>query len=98
VFGLDDFLASLSDGTSLAVVAAVAILLGLRHATDPDHLAAVSTLLVSAEHRGRAAARLGAAWGAGHAATLFAFGAPVVLFRAYSRKPSSGARRRPSGS
>jgi hypothetical protein len=83
VFGLDDFLASLSDGTSLAVVAAVAILLGLRHATDPDHLAAVSTLLVSAEHRGRAAARLGAAWGAGHAATLFAFGAPVVLFRAY---------------
>jgi high-affinity nickel permease len=98
VFGLDDFLASLSDGTSLAVVAAVAILLGLRHATDPDHLAAVSTLLVSAEHRGRAAARLGAAWGAGHAATLSRSAPRSSCFAPTSRKPSSGARRRPSGS
>ncbi len=57
----------------------VALLLGLRHATDPDHLAAVSTLLASDEDS-RRARRLGLAWGLGHALTLFAFGLPVVLF------------------
>ena len=62
---------------------AVAILLGLRHATDPDHLAAVTTLLASTERRARDAAKLGLAWGAGHALTLFALGVPIVLYRAY---------------
>ncbi len=83
MFGLDDFLASFSDGTTLVIVAGVAILLGLRHATDPDHLAAVTTLLASTERRARDAARLGLAWGAGHALTLFALGVPIVLYRAY---------------
>ena len=59
-------------------------LLGLRHATDPDHLAAVSTIIASGrEAGGRLAARLGLAWGVGHAVTLFAFGLPIVLFKAY---------------
>jgi ABC-type nickel/cobalt efflux system permease component RcnA len=83
MFGLDDFLASFSDGATLVVVIAVAILLGLRHATDPDHLAAVTTLLASTERRTRDAARLGLAWGAGHALTLFVLGVPIVLYRAY---------------
>jgi ABC-type nickel/cobalt efflux system permease component RcnA len=83
MFGLDDFLASFSDGTTLVLVIAVAILLGLRHASDPDHLAAVTTLLASTERRARDAARLGLAWGAGHALTLFALGVPIVLYRAY---------------
>ena len=83
MFGLDDTLSNLSDGASLAVVIAVAILLGLRHATDPDHLAAVTTLLASTERRARDAAKLGLAWGAGHALTLFALGVPIVLYRAY---------------
>jgi len=83
MFGLDDTLAGLSDGTSLAVVLAVAILLGLRHATDPDHLAAVTTLLASTDQRARDAAGLGLAWGAGHALTLFGLGVPIVLYRAY---------------
>jgi hypothetical protein len=61
----------------------VAILLGLRHATDPDHLVAVSTLVTSAQDAGRRAAALGLAWGTGHALTLFAFGLPIVLYRAY---------------
>jgi ABC-type nickel/cobalt efflux system permease component RcnA len=65
------------------LVIAVAILLGLRHATDPDHLAAVTTLLASTERRARDAAKLGVAWGAGHALTLFALGVPIVLYRAY---------------
>ncbi|MFL5931029.1 MAG: hypothetical protein ACJ75P_07220 [Gaiellaceae bacterium] len=84
MFGLDDWIASRSDGGGLALVALVAIVLGLRHATDPDHLAAVGTLIASKRERaGRRAAALGAAWGIGHAMTLFAFGLPIVLFEAY---------------
>jgi hypothetical protein len=80
MFGIDDALAGASDGTTLVVVLAIALLLGLRHATDPDHLAAVTTLSAG---DGRAAARLGLAWGIGHATSLFAFGLPIVLYRAY---------------
>jgi ABC-type nickel/cobalt efflux system permease component RcnA len=83
MFSLDDSLARLSDGTSLVLVIAVAVLLGLRHATDPDHLAAVTTLIASTEQRARDAAKLGLAWGIGHALTLFGLGVPIVLYRAY---------------
>jgi ABC-type nickel/cobalt efflux system permease component RcnA len=83
MLGLDDSLARLSDGTSLVLVIAVAVLLGLRHATDPDHLAAVTTLIASTEQRARDAAKLGLAWGVGHAFTLFGLGVPIVLYRAY---------------
>ena len=84
MFGIDDWLASYSDGAGLAVVALVAVILGLRHATDPDHLAAVSTLIASTRERAaRRAGLLGLAWGGGHALTLFAFGLPIVLFDAY---------------
>jgi cytochrome c biogenesis protein CcdA len=59
----------------------LALLLGLRHATDPDHLTAVSTLLLNEQRHGaRRAALLGWAWGLGHAATLCVFGVPVILF------------------
>jgi ABC-type nickel/cobalt efflux system permease component RcnA len=84
VFGLDDYIAGFSDGVTLVLVIGVAIVLGLRHATDPDHLAAVTTLLASkAERTRRAAGRLGFAWGLGHATSLFVFGLPIVLFKAY---------------
>jgi high-affinity nickel-transport protein len=84
VFGLDTWLAGFSDGTTLALVAVVAIVLGLRHASDPDHLAAVTTLIAGTEERAaRAAGRLGSAWGLGHATSLFVFGVPIVLFKAY---------------
>jgi high-affinity nickel permease len=88
VFGLDTWLAGFSDGTTLLVVALVAVVLGLRHATDPDHLAAVTTLVAGSEEPAtKAAARLGAAWGGGHATSLFAFGLPIVLFKAYLPEP-----------
>ncbi len=78
--GLDEYIAGASGSGLMALV----ILLGLRHATDPDHLTAVSTLVLSGEPGGaRRAGRLGLAWGLGHAATLLAFGLPVVLFRRY---------------
>src|SRR6478672_3059848 len=84
MFGLDDAIANLSTGGSVLVVILVAALLGLRHATDPDHIAAVSSLVASGEERaGRAAARLGAFWGLGHALTLVLFGLPIVLFQQY---------------
>jgi high-affinity nickel permease len=66
---------------TLALALAVATLLGLRHATDPDHLTAVSTLVMSDKHSTwRRASSLGLAWGLGHATTLIALGLPVVLF------------------
>jgi hypothetical protein len=84
VFGLDDSIAGLSDGVSIWIALAVAILLGLRHATDPDHVAAVTTLVASGRDRAvRRAAELGVAWGLGHALTLFAFGLPILLLNAY---------------
>ncbi|TML20944.1 MAG: hypothetical protein E6G32_08530 [Actinobacteria bacterium] len=92
MFGLDDRIASFSDGTTLLVVAAVAVVLGLRHASDPDHLAAVTTLIASGRERAaRRAARLGFAWGLGHATSLFVFGLPVVLYSAYLPKTVQSA-------
>ena len=80
MLGLDDRLAGLGEG-GIALALLAAVLLGLRHATDPDHLTAVSTLVLSDEERGPRRARLlGLAWGAGHALTLVALGLPVVLF------------------
>jgi high-affinity nickel permease len=84
MFGLDDSIAHLTDGTKLLVVMAAAILLGLRHASDPDHLAAVTTLVASRrEHTKRLAAKLGFSWGLGHATSLLVLGLPIVLFKAY---------------
>jgi ABC-type nickel/cobalt efflux system permease component RcnA len=81
VLGLDDRIAHLSAGGGLALAFIVALLLGLRHASDPDHLTAVSTLVMGEGRRGaHRAARLGLSWGLGHATTLFLFGLPVVLF------------------
>jgi High-affinity nickel-transport protein len=89
MFGLDELVAGYSDGTSLGVLVLVAVVLGLRHATDPDHLAAVSTLIASGGERApRRAARLGLSWGLGHATSLFAFGVPVVLYGAYLPAPA----------
>lgn len=80
MFGLDDWLAGLSESAPVGVVLLVAILLGLRHATDPDHIAAMTTLVASGrEHAARSAARLGAWWGVGHAVTLVVFGIPILL-------------------
>jgi hypothetical protein len=84
VFGLDERIASFSNGTTLLIVAGVSMLLGLRHASDPDHLAAVTTMIASGRDRAaHRAARLGFTWGLGHATSLFVFGLPVVLYSTY---------------
>jgi hypothetical protein len=58
----------------------VGFLLGLRHATDSDHVVAVSTI-ASGEGSVARALRIGAAWGIGHSATLMLVGGAIVLFR-----------------
>lgn len=83
MFGLDEHIAALGSGEVFLIVALVAVLLGLRHATDPDHLTAVSTLIASGDASAKRAGRLGLFWGAGHATTLFVFGLPIVLFESY---------------
>jgi high-affinity nickel permease len=84
VFGLDHAIEGLSHGGGTALVLAVAFVLGLRHASDPDHLVAVSTLVATDRERpARRASRLGLAWGLGHATTVVAFGVPIVLFDGY---------------
>jgi len=56
-------------------------LLGMRHALEPDHLAAVSTL-VTGERSSCKAAFLGVCWGLGHTLTLVAVGTVLVILRA----------------
>jgi hypothetical protein len=56
-------------------------LLGMRHALEPDHLAAVSTL-VTGERSSVRAAMLGVFWGLGHTLALVAVGAVLVVLRA----------------
>jgi sulfite exporter TauE/SafE len=83
---IDERIADLSGGASLGLILLVAVLLGLRHATDPDHLAAVTTLAATDDERmPRRAGLLGLAWGVGHGLTLMLFGLPIVLLQ--SRLP-----------
>ena len=63
--------------TALLTTAGLGFVLGLRHALDPDHLVAVSTL-VSDRGGGRRTSLIGGFWGLGHAVTLLA-GSAVVL-------------------
>jgi ABC-type nickel/cobalt efflux system permease component RcnA len=84
VTGIDEAIGGLAAGHGAVAVLLVAFALGLRHASDPDHLVAVSTLVAGTrEGAQRAAGLLGAAWGAGHATTLLLFGLPVIVLRAF---------------
>jgi hypothetical protein len=62
--------------TAIGVV--LGVLVGLRHAFEPDHLTAVSTL-VSATHSPRHGALLGALWGLGHTISLVVVGVILAL-------------------
>jgi hypothetical protein len=55
------------------------LLLGLRHAFEADHVAAVSTI-VSRQRRPLRSGSIGAFWGVGHLASLLLVGLPVVGF------------------
>ncbi len=64
---------------SLVAITLIGFVLGMRHATDPDHVIAVSTI-VSRERSIRSAALVGALWGLGHTLTILAVGASIILF------------------
>src|SRR5438552_10752427 len=71
-----------SDGfqmISLLSIIAVGFFLGMRHATDPDHVIAVTTI-VSGQPNLRQAALTGTFWGVGHTLTIFVVGAAIILF------------------
>lgn len=83
---IDGWLEELLHGpASLEIVLLVSLLLGLRHASDPDHLAAVTTLIASEKKRNRVkeAAFMGFSWGLGHGTTLVLVGLPLVLMGRY---------------
>lgn len=61
-------------------VLAAGLLLGLRHATDPDHVIAVTTI-VSRRKSLRSAGLVGTAWGLGHTLTILVVGGAIVLFK-----------------
>ena len=66
------------------------LLLGMRHALEPDHLAAVSTLVAS-ERSARRGALLGLYWGLGHSAALFGVGGVLaVLHRQMPPRAADG--------
>lgn len=92
MFGFDEQIVHLGDGGTIFVALLVALMLGVRHAMDPDHLTALSTLVLSDDERGaRRAGQLGCAWGAGHFVTLIVLGLPVVLFRRALPEPAQRA-------
>ena len=79
---IDGWLEGFLDGpASLGLIILVSLALSLRHASDPDHLAAVTTLIASEENRkpARKAGLMGLLWGLGHGTTLVALGLPLVL-------------------
>ncbi len=80
MFGLDEKIASLASGKPL-VALAVALLLGLRHPLDPDHLAAVGAMARTSGKRAHGAL-IGFTWGLGHATTIVLLGTPLVLWAA----------------
>ena len=90
VAAIDGWLEGFLHGpTALWVVLLVSLLLGLRHASDPDHLAAVTTLIASEKDDGglRKAGSMGFLWGLGHGTSMILIGLPLVLLGRYLPEP-----------
>lgn len=56
------------------------LLLGMRHATDPDHIVALTTI-VDRERSAWRSSRIGVMWGLGHTLTICVIGGAIVLFK-----------------
>jgi len=65
--------------TTLFAIVLLGFFLGMRHATDPDHVVAVTTI-VSRERTLLHAALIGAFWGLGHTVTILGVGSAIILF------------------
>jgi high-affinity nickel permease len=64
---------------NLVAILMLGFFLGMRHATDADHVTAVSTI-VTRERTLRAAVPIGVVWGLGHTVTIVLVGGAIVLF------------------
>jgi high-affinity nickel-transport protein len=65
---------------SLTSILLLGFVLGMRHATDPDHVVAVTTIVTDERSLWRAGA-IGAVWGVGHSITILLVGGAIVAFR-----------------
>ena len=65
--------------TSVLLILGIGFFLGMRHATDPDHVVAVSTI-ISREKSIPRAGLIGILWGVGHTITILVVGAAIILF------------------
>jgi len=65
--------------TSALALMVLGFFLGMRHATDPDHVIAVTTI-VARERTRFGATAIGAAWGLGHTLTILLVGGGMILF------------------
>jgi len=65
--------------TSALLILGIGFFLGMRHATDPDHVVAVSTI-ISREKTLSRAGWIGVLWGVGHTITILIVGAAIILF------------------
>jgi high-affinity nickel-transport protein len=65
--------------TNLASLLFLGFFLGMRHATDADHIIAIATI-VSRQRSLRGSAMIGAAWGVGHTLTILVVGSAIILF------------------
>ncbi|ABF39926.1 high-affinity nickel-transporter [Candidatus Koribacter versatilis Ellin345] len=63
----------------LISIIAIGFFLGMRHATDPDHVIAVTTI-VTQQRSAKRAAMIGIFWGVGHTLTIFLVGCAIILF------------------
>jgi high-affinity nickel permease len=64
---------------TLLSIISLGFFLGMRHATDPDHVIAVTTI-VSRQRSIRHAALVGILWGLGHTITILVVGSAIILF------------------
>src|SRR3981081_734250 len=64
---------------TLLSIMTLGFFLGMRHATDPDHVIAVTTI-VSRQRSIRQAALIGILWGLGHTITILVVGSVIMLF------------------
>src|ERR1700686_4808534 len=65
--------------TNLFALTLLGFFLGMRHATDPDHVVAVTTI-VARQKTPSGATAIGAAWGLGHTLTILVVGGGIILF------------------
>src|SRR6516164_5411348 len=65
--------------SNLASLLFLGFLLGIRHATDADHVVAIATI-VSRQRNLRGSAMIGAVWGIGHTLTILVVGGAIILF------------------